>query len=77
MGRRVATVPGFGYSAALAHRHEVWTDRLMASFITNPKAIQPGTSMPETGLWVSQAEDVVAFLKTTRGPSRISPASLH
>jgi len=66
VGRRIAAVPEFGYSAALARRRELWTESLIGSFITNPKAFAPGTSMPNTGIYVAQTEDVVAYLKTMR-----------
>lgn len=65
VGRRIAAIPEFGYSAALANRHEAWTEALISSYITNTQAFAPGTSMPYTGLAVSEAQDLVAYLKTT------------
>ncbi|HUN58778.1 MAG TPA: PQQ-dependent sugar dehydrogenase [Candidatus Binataceae bacterium] len=68
IGRRVAAVPDFGYSAALASRHDAWTESLMKRFITNPQSVAHGTRMPETGLGEVHAEAIAAYLKTTRGP---------
>jgi aldose sugar dehydrogenase len=67
VGRHIATIPKFGYSAALASRRDVWTESLIESFITNPQGVAPGTTMSETGLGDFHAQDIVAYLKTTHG----------
>jgi cytochrome c len=66
----MASVPGFGYSPALKGRRDVWTEALISSFINNPKGLVPGTTMPETGIYVDQSEDIAAYLKTTRDSKR-------
>jgi cytochrome c2 len=68
VGRRIAAVPRFGYSTALEARSDIWTEDLISSFVNNPTGTVPGTSMPRTGIYVDQAADVVAYLKTTREP---------
>jgi cytochrome c len=68
IGRRIANVPDFGYSGALASRHDTWTESLIEKFITNPQSVVQGTRMPETGLGVMDAKAIAAYLKTTRGP---------
>jgi aldose sugar dehydrogenase len=65
IGRQVAAVPKFGYSAAMASRHDVWTPALFESFIMNPRGVVPGTAMPGTGLGDNHADDIAAYLKTT------------
>jgi cytochrome c2 len=70
IARQIAAVRGFGYSPALVNLQEPWTESLITSFITNPGVTVPGTSMGATGISVSEAEDVVAYLKTTRGSGR-------
>lgn len=70
VGRRMASVPGFGYSPALKGRRDLWTEALISSFINNPKGLVPGTTMPETGIYVDQSEDIAAYLKTTRDSKR-------
>jgi cytochrome c len=67
IGRRVAAIPKFAYSTALASRHDVWTDSLIQSFIVNPGGVMPATAMSSTGLAEFHAEDIAAYLKTTRG----------
>lgn len=67
IGRRIANVPNFGYSSALASRHDTWTESLIEKFITNPQSVVHGTRMPETGLGVMDAKAIAAYLKTTRG----------
>jgi cytochrome c2 len=68
VGRRFAAFPGFAYSTALKARSDIWTEALVSSFINNSTGLVPGTSMPKTGLFLEQADDVAAYLKTTRGP---------
>jgi aldose sugar dehydrogenase len=67
IGRRVATIPDFDYSTALANRHDIWTESLIEQFITNPQSVALGTRMPETGLGDIHAEAIAAYLKTTHG----------
>ena len=67
VGRRFAAVAGFGYSDALKARHGTWTEAQISSFISNPAGMVPGTSMPTTGVSLSQSRDVAAYLRTTRG----------
>jgi cytochrome c2 len=66
VGRRIGAIPEYGYSAALSQRHGTWTEPLIGSFIANTKGFAPSTSMPNTGLGVAQAQDIVAYLKTTQ-----------
>jgi cytochrome c2 len=65
VGRRVAKIPNFGYSTALASRDDTWTESLIEKFITNPQSVAPGTRMPETGLGDIHADAIAAYLKTT------------
>jgi cytochrome c2 len=68
VGRHFAAIPGFSYSTALKAQNDIWTRDLIVSFISNPKGEMPGTSMPTTGIYLDQADDIVQYLKTTRGP---------
>jgi cytochrome c len=65
VGRRIAAVPGFRYSAELAGRGGTWTEPMLHSYIANPKAFAPGTSMPNPGITLPLVKDIVAYLKTT------------
>lgn len=63
-GRRVASVPGFGYSEGLSRHGGVWTEARMRHFLSNPAVDAPGTIMPPPGLNQDQIGDVLAFLNS-------------
>jgi cytochrome c2 len=65
IGREIAAVSEFGYSAALAKRKGRWTESLITSFIGNPEVTVPGTTMGATGIYEDQAKDLVEYLKRT------------
>ncbi len=47
-GRKIATLPGYNYSAALRHMDIVWTPETVAKmFEVGPMVYTPGTKMPE------------------------------
>src|SRR5260221_5243715 len=47
-GRRIATLPGYGFSEALKHLDIVWTPETVSRlFEVGPAAYTPGTKMPE------------------------------
>lgn len=70
VGRRVASVSGFGYSRALSEFGGNWSEGRLASFIDRPREVVPGTAMPVTAMPVPWAERIVDFLKTTQSNSR-------
>ncbi|MFT3727807.1 MAG: cytochrome c family protein [Terricaulis sp.] len=64
VGRRVASVAGFHYSAALAARTFVWTEANLDRWLQSPTQFVPGTAM---GISVPNAQDradIIAYLKT-------------
>jgi cytochrome c len=64
-GRKVASAPGFVYSAALKAGEWVWTDEMLDRWLTKPSAVAPGTTMAFAGL--AKPEDrqaLIAYLKT-------------
>jgi cytochrome c len=66
VGRRIAAAPGFRYSAELARRDAgIWTEPMLRSYVANPEAFAPGTSMPNPGITLPLVADIVAYLKTT------------
>lgn len=68
VGRRSASVPGFGYSDALRRTNWVWTEEQLDRFLVNPRKVLPGTLMTFVGL--KDAEDrraLVCYLKTVTG----------
>jgi cytochrome c len=65
VGRPVASVPNFHYSAALKAKGGTWTFDDLNKWLTNPRADVPGTAMTFPGLSnEKQRADVVAYLNT-------------
>jgi cytochrome c len=61
-GRRIATLPGYRFSAPLTHMDIVWTPETVAKlFEVGPAAYTPGTKMPEQ--WLSSADDREALVR--------------
>jgi len=71
VGRPVASVPGFEYSAALRDHGGRWDRATLDRFLAAPQAFAPGTAMTLGG--VRQAADrarVLDFLETLRPGGR-------
>lgn len=66
VGRRVGSVPGFGYSKALKNYDAVWTEELLTSFLTDPNAHFEGTIMPPPTFDWLEFPHVVEYLKTLK-----------
>lgn len=66
LGRRVGSVPGFGYSKALKDYDGVWTEDLLLSFLTDPNAHFKGTVMPPPTFDWLEFPAVVEYLKTLK-----------
>lgn len=68
VGRAVAAVDGFQYSAALKEKAaevEAWTPAEIAAFLEAPRDYAPGTKMAFAGLrQQEERDDVIAYLAT-------------
>jgi cytochrome c len=65
VGRKVASEPGFNYSAGLKAKGGVWTFDALNLWLTNPRADVPGTLMTFAGIdSEKQRADVVDFLNS-------------
>ena len=65
VGRAVASVPGFNYSAALKAKGGTWTFDALNKWLTKPSAYVPGTAMTFAGLSnEKQRADVIAYLNS-------------
>lgn len=63
--RPVASVAGFGYSAALKAKGGEWTPQALNAFLTNPKAAVPGTAMAFAGIGKdTERADLIAYLNS-------------
>ncbi len=65
VGRQVASVSGFNYSAALKAKGGTWTFDELNKWLTDPRADVPGTAMTFAGIANDkQRADVIAYLDT-------------
>jgi cytochrome c len=63
VGRPVASVAGFNYSAALKAKGGTWTFDALNAWLTKPSAYAPGTAMTFAGLSnEKQRADVIDYL---------------
>lgn len=71
VGRPVASVDDYGYSAAMtafADGGKVWNEALIAEYLMAPKAMVPGTRMTFAGLKkIEDIADLIAYLKAPAG----------
>ncbi len=67
VGAEVASVEGFGYSAAMKALGGSWTPERLAEFLTKPKDMVPGTKMSFAGLRKeADRENIIAYLATLK-----------
>ncbi len=68
VGSKAGTRPGYNYSAAMKEAGEkgiVWDEATLDKYLTDPKALVPGTKMVFPGLKNEKdRQDVIAYLKT-------------
>ena len=65
VGRAVASVPGFNYSAALKAKGGTWTFENLNPWIANPRGDVPGTLMTFGGVPnEKQRADIIAYLNS-------------
>lgn len=63
VGRPVDSIDGFNYSGNLTKVGDVWTPENLFTFLENPRAAAPGTTMGFAGLRkTSERADIIAFL---------------
>lgn len=66
-GRHSASVEGYPYSDAMKKADKTWDQPTLDAYLTDPKALVPGTKMTFAGL--PSAEDranVIAYLETLK-----------
>lgn len=71
VGRAIAGVPGFEYSAALealpAKGYRVWTEAALDAFLSSPEDFARGTAMTFIGLPdAEERADLIAYLAATQ-----------
>jgi len=50
VGRKAGSVPGFAYSAANTNSGDIWDEKTLDTYLTDPKSFMPGTKMVFAGL---------------------------
>lgn len=68
VGRRVASVPGFAYSAALRKVTGVWTPARLDKWLQNPQALAPGSKMYLSISDPAQRAQIIAYLQSVSPP---------
>jgi cytochrome c len=63
LGRPVAHAPGFHYSTAIQAPGFVWDDAHLDLWLSDPRAMVPGTSMILKTPSQSDRRDLIAYLK--------------
>lgn len=67
VGRKSGSVDGFRYSAANKSANLTWDAATLETYLTNPKAMVPGTTMTFVGIKsAEQRADVIAYLATLK-----------
>ena len=67
IGRKAGTVPNFRYSAAKRDSGITWDAAQLDPYLTNPKAVIPGTIMAYAGQKdAKQRADLIAYLETLK-----------
>ena len=63
-GRKAGTLPGYDYSPAMRRFGVVWDETTLDRFLTNARAVVPGTKMGFAGIRDAQERtDLIAYLK--------------
>jgi cytochrome c len=68
LGRRSGSVEDFDYTDAMRDSHLTWNEATLDRYLTNPRALVPGTRMDFPGLPRRQDRlDLIAYLKAATG----------
>lgn len=67
VGRKIASLPDFQYSAALkAKSGGVWDDAALDAFLSNPQGFAPGTQMYGAAADPADRKAIIDYLKTAK-----------
>lgn len=70
VGRDIASIPDFNYSAGwAAHKGEVWTPEKLSTYLTEPNAFTPGNAMGNAQAVrnLQDRADLIAYLQQAGG----------
>jgi cytochrome c len=67
VGRQAGSVPGYNYSSANKASGKTWDEATLDVYLTNPRALIPGTKMAFPGLPdATDRANVIAYLVTLK-----------
>jgi len=67
VGRKSGSVEGFRYSTANQNANIVWAPEILDKYLTNPRAVVPGTTMAFAGIRNdAERANVIAYLQTLK-----------
>jgi cytochrome c len=67
VGRHSASLPDFAYSDAMKKADKTWDNETLNTYLTNPRALVPGTKMIFVGLKNDQdRQNIIAYLATLK-----------
>ncbi len=66
VGRKAGSLSGFNYTPALSGSGLVWTQANLQRFLTDPRAMVPGTAMRVKLNTPADRQDLVAYLATLK-----------
>ncbi|MBI3453924.1 MAG: cytochrome c family protein [Rhodospirillales bacterium] len=67
IGRHSGSVEGFRYSEANKKADITWTPEILDKYLTDPKAMIPGTTMSFAGLKkAEERQHIISYLKTLK-----------
>jgi cytochrome c len=65
VGRKSGSLDGFNYSEAMKNYDHTWDPETLDAYLTDPRAVVPGTKMIFPGIKdKTEREDVIAYLET-------------
>ena len=66
VGRKIASLADFQYSAALKAKNGAWTEQNLNAFLADPKSFAPGTTMFGGAPDATQRQAIIDYLKTAK-----------
>ncbi|MGH6971691.1 MAG: c-type cytochrome, partial [Caulobacteraceae bacterium] len=66
VGRKVASLPDFQYSAGLKAKGGTWTEAALGAFLADPQTYAPGTYMYAQVQDPTERQAIVDYLKTAK-----------
>lgn len=68
VGRKIATAPGYAYSAAIKKLPGVWTPARLDAWLQGPQKVAPGSKMFLTISDQAQRATIISYLASTSPP---------